>query len=150
MPFTAAGSKVSIVAGEPATFDQAGYDALTFVDVGEVISAGEFGGDTNFADYDTLGNPITQSVVGNKTMIETPLQLAYDISDAGQILLEATSQTADATYYSKFSIRFELQNSEAHYSTGFIKNFKLNVSGANDLVGSSCTLKPLREFFTGT
>lgn len=147
--FTASGAIISIVEGEPATFDQLGYDALSFIDVGEVISAGEFGGDTNFADYDTLSNPITQSAPGNKTMVETSLQLAYDISDAGQALIEATSTTGDATYPSKFSISFELPNGEKHFSTGFIKNYKPNLSGANDLVGSSCTLKPLREFFRG-
>ena len=147
--FTAAGSTISIVEGVPATFDQLGYDALAFVEVGEVISAGEFGGDTNFADFDTLSNPITQSAIGNKTMVETPLQLAYDVSDSGQSLIEATSTTGDASYFATFSLKFELQDGSAHFATGFIKNYKPNLSGANDLVGASCTVKPLREFFVG-
>jgi hypothetical protein len=48
------GSKVSLVAGLPATFNATGYAALTFVEIKGIVDVGEIGDQQNDIVIDTL------------------------------------------------------------------------------------------------
>ena len=143
---TASGSTVSMSIATPATQDQAGYEALTYTVVGEVISGSALGGTINNATYDPLSTEVTQNVLGNKTMDAVTLQLAYNSADAGQILLESVTSVGDASYKAVVTFKFELPNGETYYSFGFVSEYKPNLAGANDLVDAAATFMPNAEY----
>jgi hypothetical protein len=53
---SSAGSTLSMSAGIPATFNVAGYTALTWTAVGEVTDLGEFGREFNLITHNPLGS----------------------------------------------------------------------------------------------
>jgi hypothetical protein len=94
---TTAGTTLAISAGVPATFDVAGYVALTYTNIGNIEDAGEHGrvyAEITFNPIDTRG---TQKFKGSFNEGNKTLTLGYDSDDAGMILLK-TALTSDADY----------------------------------------------------
>jgi len=54
--FTSAGTTISLTDTEPTTYDVAGFDALTFTEVGEVSDLGEFGREYAEVTFNPLGD----------------------------------------------------------------------------------------------
>ena len=91
---TVAGTTIGISASTPATFDEAGYEALVFTNIGNIEDGGEHGRvyqEVTFNPIDTRGTKKYKGSFneGNKT-----LSIAYNSDDAGMILLK----TALASY----------------------------------------------------
>jgi hypothetical protein len=97
----ATGTTLGVSAGLPATFDAAGYDALTFTDLGEVIDIGELGKAFNVVNHQTVGRAYPQKLKDTFDIANISLTLGRVSTDAGQVLL----QTALAE---KVSYAFEL------------------------------------------
>ena len=87
---TFAGTQISISAGVPVTYDEAGFAALTYTSVGEVSSAPGDGG-TTFEDvsYTVLGRRATVHLKGTSDQPEATMEVTVDRNDAGQIMLKA-------------------------------------------------------------
>lgn len=137
---TASGSAFSISIATPATFNQTGYEALTYTAVGSVISGSKLGGTINNATFEPLTDEVTQNVAGNKTIDPLTVQLAYDSSDAGQALFKSLTTVGDANYKECVAVKFELPGGEVFYNYGFCSEYAPNVGGANDLVDAAATL----------
>ena len=93
MKSTAAGTKLAISAASPATFDAAGYAALTYTEVGDVSNLGAFG--ANFAKVEF------QPLNGGKLKLKGSIDygtlnptIALDPTDAGQTLLRTAAADA--------------------------------------------------------
>jgi len=54
--FTSAGTTISVVDSNPATYDQAGFEALTYSLIGEVTDLGEFGREYSAVTHNPLGD----------------------------------------------------------------------------------------------
>lgn len=94
---TTAGTTLAISAGVPATFDVAGYSALTYTNVGNIEDAGEHGrvyAEITFNPIDTRG---TQKFKGSFNEGNKTLSLGYDSDDAGMVLLK-TALTSDSDF----------------------------------------------------
>jgi hypothetical protein len=94
---TSAGTIIAISAGVPATFDVAGYAALSYTTIASIEDAGEHGrvyAEITFNPLDTRG---TQKFKGSFNEGNKTLTLAYDSDDAGMVLLK-TALASDNDY----------------------------------------------------
>ena len=94
MANTNQGCIVSICATPQDTdLDQAAYELLTFIEIGDVGNVGETGSTTNILNYDTWGTSVTQKAKGVTDAGNPTIEIARDVSDAGQDALRAAAAT---------------------------------------------------------
>jgi hypothetical protein len=86
---TSAGSTIAISAATPATFNAAGYGALTFTTIGEVTDLGEFGRDYALVTHNPIATRGTVKRKGSFNEGTMDMKLGLDTDDAGQILAKA-------------------------------------------------------------
>lgn len=140
---TTTGLKLHVVKGEPATDNQAGYEALTYVEVGKVLTAPDYGGTAAGIPVPVLADGVVDQEKGSITYAETSIGLAYDISDAGQLIL---SEGFDGTgQYDVHSFKVEYSNGDADYFVSNVYAFTISPGGQDSLVGSSVDVKVKRK-----
>ena len=137
--FTSTGTFFAVVEGAPLTYDQAGFEALTFVDVAEVTDLGEFGAVYNKVDHAALER---RNIVKRKSMVDygsVSVQLGRDPSDAGQqLLIDGADGSARDSI---FSISVTLQDGSISYFTSQIYSYTTNVGAGDQIVGSTVQLE---------
>lgn len=109
---TAAGTTLAISAASPATFDAAGYAALTYTEVGAVSNIGSFGASFAKVEFQPLkgGKLKLKGSVDYGTLSPT---IALDSSDAGQTLLRTAANDTTQKFY---SLKLTLQDGTVAYS----------------------------------
>ena len=90
------GGFMSVSAATPATFDAAGYVALTFTDVGEASEIPEYGAAHAVNTFTPLKTGIDNKFHGALNYGSVTIPLGYDSADAGQIILLAALASKDA------------------------------------------------------
>lgn len=137
--FTSTGTSFALVDAVPATYDSAGFAALTYVPVAEVTDLGEFGAVYNKVDHSALER---RNIVKRKSMVDygsISVQLGRDPSDAGQALLIAGADGASRDAI--FSIAVTLQDGSISYFTSQIYSYTTNVGAGDQIVGSTVQLE---------
>lgn len=130
---TSAGTTLSISAGSPATFDETGFEALSFTVIGEITNIdGEIGRVYNLVTHNPLATRATQKFKGSYNSGSVTLQMALDEDDAGQILLEA-ALTSDANY----SFKLVHQDGKVKYFQGKVMSFPATPGGVDDITSAS-------------
>lgn len=116
---TFAGTLVSVSAGTPATYDAAGFGALTYTAVGEISSAPGSGG-VKFEDvsYTVLGVRATKHLKGTSDQEEEEMEVIVTRSDAGQQLLK-TALNSDNQY----AFKVVYNNGEIDYFLALVTGF---------------------------
>ena len=95
---TVAGTKISISASIPATFDAAGYAAVTgWAQIGEITDGGSHGKTYAEVTHNPIDTRMTQKYKGSINIGTKTLNLAIDDDDAGQILVK-TALDSDSDY----------------------------------------------------
>jgi hypothetical protein len=121
---TVAGSVLAVSTAAPATYDAAGYGALTYTAVGELTDLGSGLG----RQYNTVTHsPIASSQVIEKKasykLGSIDMMCAWDMSDAGQDIL----RTAADSQTQILSIKITKQSGDIRYFTAqvakFVENF---------------------------
>lgn len=119
MATTAAGSALAICARVPAIADQAGYAALTYLDIGGLTKIGTYGGVAAKVSF--------QPLRGGKQKRKGPTdygglqpKLVHDYADAGQALLAV----AAAARRRRFAFRITLSDGGVRYFQGQVFDFK--------------------------
>jgi hypothetical protein len=133
---TSAGTTFALSAEAPATFNETGYSALTYTEVGEITNIPEYGGSYELVSHEPLGD---RSVVKRKGSINhgsITLQIGKDISDAGQELLK-TAYGGDEVY----SFKITLQDGTVQYTTGQVFSYTTNVGSSNQITGIGCQVE---------
>tara|TARA_R110000850_G_scaffold275207_1_gene414168 strand:+ start:34580 stop:35023 length:444 start_codon:yes stop_codon:yes gene_type:complete len=127
---TFAGTSIGISAALPATYDAAGFGALTFTDIGEISSAPGSGGKT-FEDvtYTVLSKRATIHLKGTSDQAEETMEIVVDRDDPGQVLL-AEALDSDNEY-----------SFEVTYNNGEIDYFQALVMGNAGAGGDSNTVR---------
>jgi hypothetical protein len=133
---SSAGSTIGISSSAPATFNVAGYDALTYTTIGEVTDLGEFGRVYNLIKHNPLGNRGTVKLKGSYDEGQINMQLGLDTDDAGQILAKAAS-LSDADYYFVVTT----QNGDKYYFPSKVMSFKVNVGSVDSVTAASIMLE---------
>lgn len=133
---TSAGTTLRVSASAPATFDVAGYSALTFTKVGEITDLGEFGREYALVTHNPVGTRGTQKFKGSFNEGTMNLTLGLDTDDAGQVLMKAAS-LADTPY----SFEVTTQNGDKYYFQAMVMSFKVSVGSVDSITTATCTLE---------
>lgn len=133
---TTAGTVISVSASDPATYDAAGYMALSYTAIGEVTDLGEFGREYALVTHNPIGSRGTQKFKGSFNEGQIALQLGLDTDDAGQILMKAAS-TSDANY----SFQIVTQNTDTYYFQAKVMTWKVGAGGVDSITSATANLE---------
>lgn len=134
--FTSAGSVISHAAGVPATYDKTGFEALTFVDIGEVTAIPEFGRLYSLVTHVALADRQTVKRKGSFNDGSTTIQYAIDESDTGQADVEALIDS-DVSQ----SFRIVLQSGRYIYFIAQIMSNPINIGSVDDITTKSMQIE---------
>ena len=137
--FTSTGTQYAVSAAVPATYDSAGFLALTWTEVAEVTDMGEYGATYEVVSHNPLATKRTIKRKGTVNDGAMALQLGRDPSDAGQLLLIAGVDGAAADVV--HSHRVTLQDGTIQYVTGQIFSYTTNIGASNQIVGAAVTVE---------
>ena len=140
---TNAGTRIRGFAGKPATYDAAGFAALTLVEIAEVISIGEHGGSTSLVTHNPLATRRTKKFKGAINDGSMPVAMGMDITDAGQLLLKNGALGANIDVEHSFEI--EYQDGSKEYFTAVVMSYTRNPSTIDAIVGANTTLELTNE-----
>lgn len=133
---TSAGSTFKVSASTPATFDAAGYNALTFTTVGEVVDLGEFGREYNGVKHNPLGNRGTVKLKGSFDEGRIDLQLGLDTDDAGQILMKAAALSDN-----NYSFLVTDQKGDKYYFQAQVMSWKVGIGSVDQVTSATAGLE---------
>lgn len=135
---TAAGASFAIAAtaGAPATFDEAGYSALTYTEVGEITNIGEFGKEFALVTHQPLSTRGVKKGKGSYNNGTLSPALALDNTDAGQVIMQGALESDKS-----FAFLITLQDGSKYYLMGKVMSFKPNVGSVDDVVTASPTVE---------
>jgi hypothetical protein len=136
---TSTGTIFSIVAGDPATFDEAGYDAMTFVLVGGVIDLPEYGPTVQVVESNPLATGVTEKFKGFINNGSQSVGLNFDSEDAGQTVLK--DGTEGSTKNQQHAVKIEYQDGSVDFYSARIFSYTKAPGSANSMVGSTANLE---------
>ena len=130
---TSTGTKIFVSAAAPATRNEAGYEALTYTEVKEIVSISPFGVMRDPVEVLTLSTCSLQSYKGHANYGGVTGEMNYDSEDAGQILLRANILENTA----ELSVKVLLPDGSVVYSGGASFNGQRNPGSANNMITST-------------
>jgi len=134
--FTSAGTTISVVDSNPATYDQAGFEGLTYSLIGEVTDLGEFGREYSAVTHNPLGDRRTVKRKGSYNDGTVAMTVARVPGDAGQTLL-TTGLDSDDNY----SFEVVLQDGTTRYFEAQIMSYTTNVGSVDQITTASVSLE---------
>lgn len=138
---TVAGSVLSVSAALPATYDAAGFAALTYSAVGEVTDIGTFGKDFTLVTHNPIGDRKTYKFRGSYNNGTLDLKLAKITvlnTDAGQAALTtALNDPMDKSV----SLRIAVQDGSKQYFTGKVMSFTTSIGSVNSILAGECKIE---------
>jgi hypothetical protein len=137
MTMTSAGTALSISAGAPVTFNEEGFEALAFTEIGEVT---DIGGDLGRAYNLVTHNPIavrrTRKYKGAFNSGAATITLALDNDDAGQVLVEA-ALLSDSAY----SFQITRQDGSIRFFRAMVMSFPESYGNVDTITTRTVTLE---------
>lgn len=135
--FTSAGTTLAIAAAAPATYDETGYEALTWTTIGEVSDLGDI---PNSRTYDTvewrnIASRGMSKAKGGYTLPEQTITVGVDPDDAGQILLNTATESDTA-----YSVRISNANLGDWYGRALVMGGPTTMGDVNAIVTRQVTL----------
>lgn len=127
---TFSGLVVGISTSSPATYDAAGFGALTFTNISGVVAPGNFSAAYTPVDTAVLEERATVRAKGTRNAVDFTLQVLLDLSDAGQLLLLAGADGAAVDTNHSFIFTF---------SNGDVYNFQALVGSFEEPGGDGNT-----------
>ena len=132
---TSAGTQIAIGAA-PATYNEAGFVAVSFDQIGEVTDAGEYGKVYNLVTHNPLADRQTKKYKGSYNNGSITLQLAIDELDVGQIAATVALDSDDS-----YSIKVTKQNGAIDYFTAQVMSFTTSVGSVDSIESGSIQLE---------
>ena len=133
--YTTAGTTLHMTAAAPATYDGTGYAALTWTELGEVVSVGTYGREYDKVTHKPLKSRGTVKRKGSFDEGAMTVSMGKDTDDAGQILLKTASMSDN-----DHSFKLVYQNGDVEYFRAQVMNFKNDPGEASKIVGVSVDL----------
>lgn len=127
---TGAGSSLAICVALPATYDAAGYVALTFVEIGNVEKIGTLGSSFAKVEFQPLKGG-KQKYKGSVDYGALQPSLALDSADAGQAILQTSGDDESQKLY---SFRVTYQDGTKRYFGGRTFGMPETVDGADSML----------------
>lgn len=133
---SSAGSTLKVSASQPATYNTAGYAALSFTSVGEITNYGEFGRVYNLITHNPVATRSTVKMKGSYNEGTMDLQIGLDTDDAGQIIMKAASQSDN-----DYSFEVTTQNGDKYYFQAKVMSWRVNLGGVDQVTSVACALE---------
>ena len=134
---------ISVSATLPATYDAAGYGALTFTAVGQVTDWTAGGQVYNVFTSNPIAQRSTDKYKGTYNNGADTITVNRDDDDAGQVIILA-ALTDDADY--AFEVTY--QDGTIDYFTGKVVSFDTVAGGADSIVQKTIQLERTRSTVT--
>ena len=138
---TSTGITIAAVLGAPATFDAAGFEALTFENIGQVTNVPTFGPTIQVVESNPLATGITEKFVGFVNYGSVALEADYDDEDTGQALATSAVDTNDASFGENFSFELTYSTGAKRYWVGKFFSATENPGSANSMVSTSMNVE---------
>lgn len=134
---TSAGTTLGISASHPATFNEAGFEALVYTTIGEITSIdGDIGRVYNLVTHNPLATRATVKKKGSYNSGSVTIPLAIDDDDAGQ-LLALTARDSDENY----SFVIEEPDGAFRFFQGIVMSFPVNYGGTDAITSGTLTIE---------
>jgi hypothetical protein len=134
------GTIVSVSTTTPATYDAAGFGALTFSACGELAELPSFGAEAALATHTPLATGIVAKRRGSLNYGSVALTMAVSDADTGQTVLQDAAEAAAGTD-AQVSVKVVLVNGEIQYFTAQVMSYKVNVGNADAITMAEVTLE---------
>jgi len=133
---TMAGTKLSLTATAPATYDLTGFAALSdWTEVGEITNLSGHGDTYTEVTHLPLSSRRVQKIKGSVDAGSETYTLADDIDDAGQLVLRAALASDDDYYFME-----EWQDGTIEYYAAKVMSFAGTGGDANTVRGRTITV----------
>ncbi len=136
---TNAGTAISVSIAAPATHDDAGFAALTYTLIGEIVTTGTKGPSVALVTHSPLDKRAIQKYKGTVNYGTYSMGLGLDIADAGQILLKAGADGAQIDVVHSF--KEVKQNGDIEYYRAVIMSFDRAGGGNDAVLGANTSLE---------
>lgn len=133
---TSAGTLLHVVAAAPATFDAAGYAALVWVAVGEVVDPGEFGRKYAVIKHNPVATRGTQKKKGSYDEGTMALKLGLDNDDAGQVILQDLKDSDDPGAF-----KLTLPTGHIYYFQALVMEFIVGGLTVDSITSATVTIE---------
>lgn len=135
--FTAAGTTLAISAAVPASYTKAGYEALTFTQIGEVSDLGDIPSRVyDIVTWRNIANRGDSKAKGGYTLGTQTITCGIDPKDAGQTLVDAATKS-DQFY----SVKISNPNLGDVYGRALIMGGPRNYGDTNTIATRQITLE---------
>jgi len=126
------GTKIYIGAELPTTYDAAGYDAVTWTEIGMVESVGEFGPDSSIGSYTPIGTGVACKFMGTTDNGEISLTIAKTADDGLADLLAEVGETSSLPY--KVELSDGTTKGTRYMFPGLVRSAKVSIGTGDDVV----------------
>lgn len=133
---TVAGTIIGISAALPATYNAAGYAALTFSAIGEITDGGSHGRTYALVSHNPIDTRGTQKFKGSFNEGQKTIQLACDADDPGQTIVK-TALNDDADY--SFCVTY--QDGSKDYFLAKVMSWSKSTAGVDSMFSASISLE---------
>lgn len=134
---TAAGTSWAVSAAAPATETEAGYEAVTYTEVGNLEQIGAIGAVTGKVEFTPLKGP-KQKHKGSTDYGSLAPSMAHDPDDAGQTLVRTA---ADPDNISRLTHRVTYPSGDKRYFQGRVFGYPENVGNADSIIMANPTVE---------
>lgn len=138
--FSSVGTLISVADAAPATYDAAGFAALTYALVGEASEVPAFGAEAALATHTPLASGVVNKRRGSVNYGSLTIPMALSDSDTGQNVLRVAGLAAPGTD-AQVSVKVTLPNADIQYYTAQVMSFKTNIGNADAIAMAEVTLE---------
>lgn len=131
-------TKLYIASGIPATFDKAGYEALSWTQVKGIVSVGAIGVTDNIIDVPDLETGFTKGVKGARVGTVIPIAMREIKNDGGQ---DALKDACNAFVEYSFKILEPTASGEVEYISGLPHDWQRNERSTTAYAGFTANLR---------
>jgi len=136
---TSAGTTLAVKAGDPGTYDSAGYATLFTSGssvVGEITDIGEFGREYQLVTHNPVGSRGIQKFKGSFNEGQMVLQLGLDTDDAGQIVMKAAADSDD-----DYSFKVTDPSGDIYFFQGKVMSWKVGLGNVDSISSATCNIE---------
>lgn len=138
---TAAGSTLAISATAPATFDDVGYEAVVFTEVGGIDKIGGLGAVFAKVEFQPLKGPKDKHK-GSRDNGSLAPSMAFDEEDAGQVLMQTASDDKTSKIY-YFEVVYP--TGAKRWFGGRVFGMPETVDGADSIITANPTIEIITD-----
>lgn len=135
--YTASGATISISASLPATEDRAGFEALTYTEIGKVRSLGDLGDSWGTATYTLIAEARQKNLKTFKQAAAMNLTVLSGATGSGLTILEAAYES-----YNDYSFKIEMASGDTFYFFGIVTGNTIPLGDGSAVVDHQRNVQP--------